>query len=268
MRAVVQVELLKLLALWRVRLVLLVVALAPPLVLGVLQLQAGLPTDTLYGRWVQDIGLAFPLVLLGSAGVWGIPVLASLVAGDLYAAEWAHGTWPGLLTRSRRPQQLFWGKAVVAALVTVVLLAVLGASAVLSGIVLVGSQELVGLTGQPISFGEGVVLVALAWLSTLPTALAISAAAALVSVATRSSLLGVAIPSVVAGVLGLVGLLAPLGGLRPVLLAPGLTSWHALLQEDGGLGPVLLTGALSGLYAGLFLLAAAQLMRRRDVVVA
>lgn len=264
MRAVVQVELLKLRALWRVRLALLLVLAAPPAVLTVLQLQSGLPTDTLYGRWVQDIGLAFPLVLLGSAGVWGIPVLASLVAGDLVSSEDAHGTWPTLMTRSRDLRQLFWGKAVVAAATAVVLVAALGASALLSGVLLVGTQDLVGLSGQPVPFTDGTRLVLLAWLSALPTALAVCAGALLVSAATRSSLLGVAIPSLVAGVLGLLGLLAPLGSLRPLLITPGLTAWHGLLLEDAATGAVLASSGASLGCAALLLAAAAAVLRRRD----
>lgn len=264
MRAVLLVELYKLLALWRVRVLLLLVVVAPPLVVTVLQLQAGLPTDTLYGRWVQDIGLAFPLVLLGSAGVWGIPVLASVVAGDVVSSEDAHGTWGTVLTRSRSPWQLFWGKALVAGGASVVLVSTLAVSTVVSGVAVVGRQDLVGLTGQPIAFAEGVVLVLLAWATTLPTVLAISAGAVLVSSVTRNSLLGVAVPSVVAGVLGLAGLLAPLGALRPLLLAPGLTAWHSLVQEDAGVGPVLASVAAALGYGVLFLGAAVLVLRRRD----
>jgi ABC-2 type transport system permease protein len=261
---VLAVELRKLGALWRVRAALLVVLVTPPLVALVLQLQQGLPTDTLYGRWVQDIGLAFPLVLLGSAGVWGIPVLASLVAGDVLSLEDAHGTWGTLLTRSRSRWQLFWGKAVVAGLAAVVLLLALAASAVLSGVLLVGTQGLVGLTGQPLGFGEGVALVLVAWLSTVPTALAVGCGALLVSAVTRSSLLGLAVPSLVAGALGLAGLLAPLGGVRPFLLVPGLTAWHGLLLEHRDVGPVLASVVVAVLYGGLLLAATVLVLRRRD----
>lgn len=264
MTAVIHVELLKLAALWRVRLGLLVVVLAPPAVLAVLQLQAGLPTDTLYGRWVQDIGLAFPLVLLGSAGVWGIPVLASLVAGDLLSGEDAHGTWPTLMTRSCALRQLFWGKVVVAALTAVVLVSALGVSALLSGVLLVGTQDLVGLSGQPVAFGSGARLVLLAWLSAVPAALAVSAGALLVSAATRSSLLGVAVPTVAAAVLGLLGLLAPLGSLRPLMITPGITAWHGLLLEDAAVGDVVLSAAAALGSAALLIAAASAVIHRRE----
>jgi ABC-2 type transport system permease protein len=247
-----------------VRVTALLVLVGPPVAAVVLELQTGLPTDTLYGRWVHDIGLAFPLVLLGSAALWGIPVLASIVAGDLLSSEDAHGTWATLLTRSRTRWQLFAGKVVVAALTTAVLLGVLAVSSVLSGLVVTGRQPLVGLTGQPIGFGHAVWLVGGAWLSTLPVALAVSAGALLVSAASRNSLVGVTVPAVVGAVLTLTGQLAALGGLRPLLLTPGLTAWHGLLTEGTETGPVLWSALASLGWAGLFLGGTVLVLRRRD----
>jgi ABC-2 type transport system permease protein len=266
MNAVIRVELTKLLALWRMRAALLVVLVAPPLVALVLQLQSGLPTDALFGRWVQEIGLAFPLVLLGSVAPWGVPVLASLVAGDVLSSEHAHGTWATLLGRTRSPWQLFWGKAAVAAGATVVLVGALATSAVVAGLLVVGRQDLVGLSGQPVGFGPGLGLVALAWATTLPTALAVSTLALLVSTATRNSLVGVAVPPLLAGVLGLAGLLAPLGGLRPFLLSPGLTAWHGLLLARPDAAPTLMSGGVALGYAALLLAATVVVLRRRDWV--
>ncbi len=264
MRAVLAVELRKLLALRRMRAAFAVVLVAPPVVAAVLQLQQGLPTDTLYGRWVQDLGLAFPLVLLGSAGVWTIPILAGLVAGDVLSSEDAHGTWATLLTRSCSRWELFWGKALVAAGATVVLVLVLGTSAIVSGLLFVGRQDLVGLSGQPIAFPSALALVALAWLSTLPAALAVSAGALLVSAATRSSLLGVGVPALAAGGLGLAGQLAPLGGVRPLLVVTGLGDWHGLLLEDPALGPLEAAWAAALVAVVVLLAGAVLLLRRRD----
>ena len=264
MRAVVATELRKLVALRRLQVLAVLVLLLPLGAEGVLQLQQGLPTDTLYGRWVQDVGLAFPLVLLGSVGTWAVPVLASLVAGDVLSSEDAHGTWATVLTRSRTRWQLFWGKAVVAALATVLLVLALAVSSLAAGVLVVGRQDLVGLTGQPVGFGAGVGLVLLAWAGTLPVALALGAGALLVSALTRSSLLGVGVPVVVGGALGLLGLLAPLGALRPFLLTPTLTAWHGLLLEDPDRGPLLLGDAVALGYAAVLVALAVAVLRRRD----
>ena len=262
MRAVLGVELAKLGAQWRLRVALLLVLVAPPLVTAVLQAQTGLPTDTLYGRWVQEIGLSVPLVLLGSAGAWGIPVLASLVSGDLLSSEDGHGTWGLMLSRSRTRWQVFGGKVAAAGVVTVVLVTALAVSSVLAGVLLVGDQPLVGLTGQPVPFGRGLLLVGASWLSTVPGALAVAAGALLASALSRNSLVGVVVPVAVSFVAGLVALLAPLGGLRPILLAPG--AWHGLLREDAQGGPVLL-GALAGVaWTAVLLVATVLVLRRRD----
>jgi ABC-2 type transport system permease protein len=263
-RAVVRAELAKLVALQRIRLALLLVLVGPPVAALVPRLQTGLPTDTLYGRWVHDIGLAFPLVLLGSVGPWVIPVLASLVAGDTVAAEQAQGTWATLLTRSRSPWQVLGGKALVAGLATTVLVLALGASAVLAGLVLVGRQDLVGLTGQPVAFGHGLGLVVLAWVSTLPAALAVTAAALLVGATTRNGVLGVAVPPLTVAALGLAGLLAPLGGVRPFLLAPDLGAWHGLLVQGGELAPLLSSAAVALAYLAGLLGLTVVVLRARD----
>src|SRR3954470_5770869 len=47
--------------------------------------QSSVPADWLFGRWVQASGFATPFVLLGFAGIGGFPLLASVVAGALFA---------------------------------------------------------------------------------------------------------------------------------------------------------------------------------------
>jgi hypothetical protein len=154
--------------------------------------------------------------------------------------------------------------AVVAALTTTVRLGVLAVCSVLTGLVVTGRQPLVGLTGQPIGFGHGVLLVGAAWLSTLPIALAVTAGALLVSAATRNSLVAVTVPAVVGALLALTGQLAALGALRPLLLTPGLTAWHGLLTEGTEAGPVLWSTLASLGWAALFVCGAVLVLRRRD----
>ena len=268
MRAVLRAEVTKLLAQRRFRLVLLLALAGPPVAALVLQAQSGLPTDALYGRWVQEVGLAYPLLVLGGVGPWAVPVLASLVAGDVLSSEHAQGTWATLLTRGRSPWQLLWGKAAVAAAAAVVLVSALAVSATASGVLLVGRQPLIGLSGQQIPFGSGLRLVALAWATTLPVALAVAALSLLVSAATRSSLLGVGLPPLLAAGLWLGGMLAALGGLRPFLVTPGLAGWHGLLLEHPEASVALMSAAVCAGYAGLLLLGTAMVHRRRDWVTA
>lgn len=266
--AVVRVELAKLRAQWRMRLAVAAVLAGPPLATVVLQAQTGLPTDTLYGRWVQEIGLAVPLVFLGSVGLFGAPVLAALVAGDILSSEDAHGTWATLLTRSRTTAQVVLGKAVVAVGATVVLLLLLAVSCILSGVLIVGSQPLIGLTGQPLSFGRGLALVGLSWLSALPTALALTATALLLGGLTRNSVVGVGGPLLLALVLHVTSLLGSLGGARPLLLVPGLDAWHGLLVADRTVTPILTSTLVAIVWAVACTAVLVQVLRQRDLAVA
>lgn len=264
---VVVVELVKTATQWRVRLAVVAIVLGPLLVALVLQAQAGLPTDALYGRWVKETGLALPLVVLSAAGPALVALLSCLVAGDAVSGEHSAGTWPLLLTRSRSAVQLLTGKAVAAAAWACGLVALLAASCVLAGLLVSGTDDLVGLTGQTVPFRHALVLVVLAWAGCLPVALALTALALLVSSATRSSVVGVVAPVALAEVLHLVSLLAPLGAVRPLLLVPGLQAWHGLLLARPTATPLLQSCAVAAGWTILSALATAFVVRRRDLAV-
>ena len=69
-------------------------------------------------------GWAGPLVMLGFAGTWALPLLTSVVAGDVFAAEDRLGTWRHLLVAVRSPRRIFVAKALAS--LTVILLLVAG----------------------------------------------------------------------------------------------------------------------------------------------
>ena len=76
--------------------------------------QSSVPADSLFGRWVHSSGFAIPLVVLGFAGIAGFPLLASVVAGDIFASEDRQATWKTVLTRSCSRGDVFWGKTLAA----------------------------------------------------------------------------------------------------------------------------------------------------------
>src|SRR5579859_6558995 len=80
-------ELVKLLAQWPIRLVLLACWLGPALLVAVLSRQSSLPADTVFGRWMSQTGWAGSLVVLSFSCTWVLPLLTSLVAGDVFATE-------------------------------------------------------------------------------------------------------------------------------------------------------------------------------------
>ncbi len=67
--------------------------------------------DVAFGRYVDDSGLAVPLVLLLFGAVWLFPLITALVAGDIFASEDHNGTLKTILTRSLERWQIFAGKA-------------------------------------------------------------------------------------------------------------------------------------------------------------
>ena len=78
-----------------------------------MRIQSLTPEDTLFGRAVNESGFATPLVVLGFATLWLLPVLASVAGGDVFASEDRDGTWATLFTRSRSRAEVFAGKLLV-----------------------------------------------------------------------------------------------------------------------------------------------------------
>ena len=114
-------ELRKLVAQKRTYLGLAAATIAPSIFVAALALQSGAPERRPVRPYVRDSGLAAPLVLLTFGSIWLFPLIASLVAGDIVAAEDGNGTLKTILTRSVTRGQLFAAK--VGAAVTYALLA-------------------------------------------------------------------------------------------------------------------------------------------------
>jgi ABC-2 type transport system permease protein len=157
------------------------------------------PSDTLFGRWSGTTGFATSLTLLNSASIYGVPLLAGLFAGDIFAGEDRHGTWKMILTRSSSRTHIFAGKAIAAALCVYAGFIVIGIMSLLSGIAVCGASPLVGLSGQLVSGGQAWGMVAAAWAYALLPATTFIALGLLLSIASRSSIVGVLGPLVVAG---------------------------------------------------------------------
>ena len=103
-------ELQKLLAQLTTRLLALLALLGPFAFAALLKVQSGTPSDALFGAWVHTSGFAVSLVILGFAGSWGFPIIAGVLAGDLFSSEDRYGTWKTILTRSCTREEVFAGK--------------------------------------------------------------------------------------------------------------------------------------------------------------
>ncbi|MFD3457313.1 ABC transporter permease, partial [Streptomyces sp. NPDC058691] len=71
-------ELVKLVSQWPIRLLVLACWIVPALFVAAVSRQSTLPVDTLFGRWMHATGWAGPLVMLGFAGTWALPLLTSV----------------------------------------------------------------------------------------------------------------------------------------------------------------------------------------------
>ena len=239
--------------------------LGPPLLALVLSAQTGLPKDTLFGRHVKDSGFALPLLVLGFAGPWAFPLLASIVAGDVFATEDGHGTWQSLLTRSRTRSEVFTAKVAVALLAVVGLLVVSAASSLVSGLALAGAHPLSGLSGTPLAPGRATAVVLASWASELPPLLGFGALAVLLSIRTRSSLAGVGGPLVLGLLMQLLALLGALGTAANGLLTTPFAAWHGFARSDPYFGPLWQGALVSLVWAVACLVPARRMLLRRDL---
>ena len=260
-----QWELEKLSAQFRTRAAVLV-ALLGPLLFGVgLTVSSSVPADTLFGRWVGDSGFAIPLVVLGFAGSWAFPLLTCLVAGDIFSAEDHYSTWTSILTRSISRRGVFTGKVLAAATYAVVVLVLLALSSLAAGVLLIGHQSLIGLSGNVVSPGHAVALVLASWTVALPGVLVAATLGIVLSVLSRNSLAGIVGPTVAGLVFQLLLLVPGLGPVRGVLPNASFIAWHGLWADPAFTGPVLTATVADLAYAAVFLGVAWWSFHRRDI---
>ncbi len=258
-------EIRKLRAQYRAKAVLVGALVLPVIVVVVIHGQSRPPKDTLFGRFATVNGFALALLVLGFAAQWVLPLLTAVVAGDIFASEDQHGTWKTVLTRSTSRAQLFWAKTLTAAGFAGLTLAVLATSTIVSSVLIVGHQPLIGLSGQTIPAADAVRLVAMAWATMLPPMLGFTCLAILLSVWSRNPAVGIAAPVVIGMVMQLVGALGGVEAIRPFLLTTPFEAWHGLLAAPRFTGPLADGLLTSAVWCALSLGAAFVLLRRRDI---
>ncbi|UOX90799.1 ABC transporter permease [Amycolatopsis sp. FBCC-B4732] len=257
-------ELVKLVSAWRIRLLVLACWLAPALFVAVVSEQSSLPVDTLFGRWMNATGWAGPLVMLGFAGTYALPLLTSVVAGDVFAAEDRLGTWRHLLVAVRSTRRIFAAKALASLTVILVLVAGMAVSGAVGGVLAAGNRPLAGLDGHLLAPGDAAVQVLLAWVCVLAPTLALGALGLLGSVAWGRSPMGLLLPAVVALVLAIAQLLPLPVAVRLALPSYAFIAWNGLFTDPVQLGPLLIAVGVSLAWAVLATALAYVLFVRRD----
>lgn len=258
-------EVRKLRAQWWTRALVYGALVAPVAVVAVVHAQARPPKDTLFGRFATEDGFAMALLVLGFASQWLLPILASLVAGDIFASEDHHGTWKTVLTRGTSRSTLYAAKVVASLGTTLLVLLALATSTVASSVVLVGHQPLTGLSGQPIDATTALGLVAASWATTALPVLGFACLAVLFSIWSRSTAVGMAAPAVLGLLMELVGGLGGIESVRPWLLSTPFEAWHGLLADPVFTGPLREAVLTCTLWSAACLVAGYLILRRRDI---
>jgi ABC-2 type transport system permease protein len=257
-------ELIKLLAQWPIRLVLLACWLGPALLVAVISQQSSLPADTVFGRWMGQTGWAGSLVVLSFSCSWVLPLLTSLVAGDVFASEDRLGTWRHLLVAVRSPRRIFAAKALASLTVVLLLAAGLAGSSVVGGLAAVGNRSLVGLDGHLLAPGQAATAVLLAWTSVLAPTLAFAAVGLLGSVALGRSPMGLVTPALLALLLQIAQLLPLPVVVRVALPSYAFIAWRGLFTAPAQTGPLVVGVVVSLVVAVAASALAYRLFMRRD----
>jgi ABC-2 type transport system permease protein len=261
---ILRFELVKQFSSWRVRLLVLLCWLGPGLLVFGIDQQGTLPSDTLFGRWMHATGWAGSLVVLGLAGTWALPLVTSVVAGDVFASEDRLGTWRHVLIAVRSHRRIFAAKAIASVTVIVLLLAGLAVSSMLGGLLAEGDQPLIGLDGHLLTSGDAAGQVLLAWICVLAPTLALAAIGLLGSVALGRSPMGLLLPMIAA--LGMqVAQILPLPvAVRLALPGYAYISWNGLFTTPQQPGLLLIGIGVSLVWAVVATTLAYALFVRRD----
>ncbi|HTP23360.1 MAG TPA: ABC transporter permease [Solirubrobacteraceae bacterium] len=259
-----ETELYKLLSQLTTRILVLVCAIGPVAFAVILKVQSGTPSDALFGVWVHSSGFAISLVILGFAGTWGFPIVAGVMAGDLFSSEDRHGTWKTILTRSCTREDVFAGKLLAAGTFAVGLMLILATMSLIAGVALVGPHALVNLSGVLTSPGRMLALTIVSWLICILPLLAYTSLAILFSVATRNGILGVLGPLLVALVTQLLDLIGKGVIVHELLIGSAFDGWHGLFTSHPFFGQVAVGSLVSLIWIAACLAVSWRIMRRRD----
>ena len=258
-------ELVKLLAQWRVRVLIGLCWIGPAVMVAVVSQQASLPVDTPFGRWMHATGWAGALVVLGFAGSWVLPLLTSVVAGDVFSSEDRLGTWRHLLVAVRSTRRIFIAKALASFTVLFVCVPGLAVSGIVGGVVAVGSRPLTGLDGHLLSPADAAGKILLAWVCVLAPTLAFAAIGLLGSVVLGRSPAGLLLPAFAGLGMQLVSQELPMpAAVRLSLPSFAFLSWNGLFTNPAQLGPLLTGTGVSLAWAIAATMLAYLLFMRRD----
>jgi ABC-2 type transport system permease protein len=221
--------------------------------------------ESIFEAQITQSGLATPVLMLIFLSAFMLPLVASLVAGDIVANEDGNGTLKTILTRSVDRGQVLAAKTAVAFTYAAVAVFLSATVATVGGIASFGFHSVVSLSGTVVSAGEGLALVYASNALYLIPMMAVVSIGVLLSVVTRNS--AAAVVGTIGGVilLYIISGIPGLEGARPYLLTEQFQAWQGLLRTPTDWAPITHSIWLCALYAVPALVAAYLVFLRRDV---
>ena len=221
--------------------------------------------ENIFASQITHSGLATPVLMLLFLSVFMLPLIASLVAGDIVAAEDGNGTLKTILTRSVDRGQVFASKALAAMTYATVAVFLSAAVATVAGVAAWGFNSVITYSGTVVSPSEGLLLVFAANTCYLIPLFAVASIGVLLSTVTRNSAAAVVGAVGVTILLFIIAQIPGLEGIRPYLLTEQYEAWHGLLRTPTDWAPIWHSLWVCALYAGPALLAGYLVFLRRDV---
>lgn len=221
--------------------------------------------DNIFAAQITQSGLATPVLMLLFLSVFMLPLAASLVSGDIVAAEDGNGTLKTILTRSVNRGEVFAAKALAAMTYAATAVFLSATVSTVAGIASWGFHSVKTFSGTVVSAPEALLLVFAANGVYLIPLLTVASIGVLLSTAARNS------AAAVVGTIGLVILLfivaqiPGLEGIRPYLLTEQFENWHGLLRTPTDWAPIAHSAWVCALYAIPALFSAYLVFLRRDV---
>lgn len=221
--------------------------------------------DSIFAAQITQSGLATPVLMLLFESVFFLPLIASLVAGDIVAAEDGNGTLKTILTRSVDRGQVFAAKALTALTYAAAAVFLSAAVATVGGIASWGFHSIKTFSGSIVSASEGLLLVFAANACYLIPLFAVACIGVLLSTATRNSTASVVGTIGIVILLYIIATIPGLEGIKPYLLTEQFENWHGLLRTPTDWAPIGHSAWVCALYAVPSLVAGYLIFLRRDV---
>jgi ABC-2 type transport system permease protein len=242
-------------------------AILLPMIFVVSQLLRGHPphADSIFASEIFQSGLATPVLMLTFLAPFFLPLIASLVAGDIVAAEDNNGTLKTILTRSVDRGQIFAAKVLAAVTYGIAAVYVSAGVGTVAGVGAWGFHSVRTFSDTVVSAPKALLLIFAANAFFLVPLLAIVCIGVLLSTVSRNSAAAIVGTLGVTLVLAIVSQIPGLEGLHPYLLTTQYFAWQGLLRTPTDWSPILHSLWVCALYAFPALIAAYLVFLRRDV---